>query len=80
MYGSIHHTTFFDPYIFGAHFFFVRGHKKLFMDKHGMHEEDFKNILLLIQLEIWNPESSGLPFFPVVTWAMDWAIPATPQF
>jgi hypothetical protein len=50
------------------------------MDKHGMHEEDFKNILLLIQLEIWNPESSGLPFFPVVTWAMDWAIPATPQY
>ena len=35
------------------------------MDKHGMHEEDFKNILLLIQLEIWNPESSGLPFFPL---------------
>ena len=28
-----------------------------------MHEEDFKTILLLIQLEIWNPESSGLPFF-----------------
>ena len=53
-----------------------------------MHEEDFKNILLLNQRrgrngvvsEFGTPNLVVYLFFPVVTWAMDWAIPATPQF
>ena len=71
--------TIFDPYIFGAHFFLWEATRTFSWTSMACMKRTSRLFCCWFNSKFGTPNLVVYLFFPVVTWAMDWAIPATPR-